>query len=55
MRKVVKLQVYAGFQPKADGLLRRFGNKVPVIQAGNRRQVAADKPRHTKLPAQDIR
>ena len=44
-----------GFQPKADGLLRRFGNKVPVIQAGNRRQVAANKPRHTKLPAQDIR
>ena len=55
MRKVVKLQVYACFQPKADGLLRRFGNKVPVIQAGNRRQVAADKPRHTKLPAQHIR
>ena len=55
MRKVVKLQVYTGFQTKADGLLRRFGNKVPVIQAGNRRQVAANKPRHTKLPAQDIR
>ena len=55
MREVVKLQVHTGFQPKTNRLLRRFGNKMPVIQAGNRRQVTADKPRHTKLPAQDIR
>ena len=55
MREIIQLQIDAGFQPQTDRLLRRFRNKVPVIQARDSRQITAHKSRHTVLPAQDIR
>ena len=54
MREVVELQIHARFHAQAHGLLRRGGDEVPVVQAGDGGQVGAHKAPHAVLAAQYV-
>ena len=55
MLKVVQLQVHTGFKAQCHGLFLGFSKEMPVIEAGNGREIGAHKSAHAPLSAQDIR